>query len=273
MKKLYTLAFVAFAAIAVNAQTNLVANGGFETWNAGVPENFVPLTSGTFSANNFVTQENTIIHGGTSSLRHQSQSSTQVIEATALIDVVPGHSYTISYWFLDNSSTARTRIWSSWLDAANTALDNDADVLRLNEDSQFSVDNPQWVQKTFTLTAPTTSAKFRFQVRTNRQAAGADGGFIYYDDFSFVDNTTAGVKQSEIAGLKVYPNPLTGNILNVTSNSNAVKTVAVYDVLGKQVLNTTTANSEVNASALTAGVYIVKITEAGKTATKKLVVR
>ncbi|KGO87309.1 hypothetical protein Q765_06485 [Flavobacterium rivuli WB 3.3-2 = DSM 21788] len=94
------------------------------------------------------------------------------------------------------------------------------------------------------------------------------------DDVVFTGTSgVAGVKQSEIAGLKVYPNPLTGNILNVTSSSNAVKTVAVFDVLGKQVINTTTANGEVNASALNAGVYIVKITEAGKTATKKLVVR
>jgi hypothetical protein len=84
---------------------------------------------------------------------------------------------------------------------------------------------------------------------------------------------TTGLKSNEIEGLAVYPNPLTENVLHVTSNSNAVKSVAVYDVLGKQVINTTTANGEVNASNLNAGVYIVKITEAGKTATKKLVVR
>jgi len=84
---------------------------------------------------------------------------------------------------------------------------------------------------------------------------------------------TTGVKNNEIEGLAIHPNPLTGSILNVTSNSNAVKAVTVFDVLGKQVINTTTANGEVNASALNAGVYIVKITEAGKTATKKLVVR
>jgi len=95
---------------------------------------------------------------------------------------------------------------------------------------------------------------------------------------STIDNivwspATAGVKSNEIAGLKVYPNPLTENVLHVTSNSNAIKSVSVYDVLGKQVINTTTVNGEVNASNLNAGVYIVKITEAGKTATKKLVVR
>lgn len=271
MKKLYTLAFVALSAIAVNAQTNLVPNGGFETWTAGVPEGFTPFNASGISSNNFVTQENTIIHGGNSSLKHQSQTSTQNISPN-LIDVVPGHSYTISYWYLDNSTTAKTRIWCAWLDAANATLTDNVDVLRPGDEG-YSVDNAQWMQKTFTITAPASATKFRFQVRTYRETTGQEGGYVYYDDLSFVDNTTAGVKQSEIAGLKVYPNPLTGNILNVTSSSNAVKTVTVFDVLGKQVINTTTANGEVNASALNAGVYIVKITEAGKTATKKLVVR
>lgn len=76
-----------------------------------------------------------------------------------------------------------------------------------------------------------------------------------------------------ISGLKMFPNPLSGNILNITSDANAAKTVAIYDVLGKQVVNTVATNGNVNVSGLTSGVYIVKITEEGKTATRKLVVR
>ena len=53
----------------------------------------------------------------------------------------------------------------------------------------------------------------------------------------------------------------------------SLKTVAIYDVLGKQVLNTVVTNETVNVSGLTSGVYIVKVTEEGKTATRKLVVR
>lgn len=76
-----------------------------------------------------------------------------------------------------------------------------------------------------------------------------------------------------IAGLKLYPNPLSGNVLNVTSNSSADKTIAVYDVLGKNVLNAKVTNETVNVSGLNSGVYIVKITEEGKTATRKLVIK
>ena len=81
-----------------------------------------------------------------------------------------------------------------------------------------------------------------------------------------------GTTQNQIAGLKVYPNPVTKGILNITSSNNEVKAVAVYDVLGKQVVNTTVSNQPINVSNLKSGVYIVKITEAGKTATRKLVV-
>lgn len=80
------------------------------------------------------------------------------------------------------------------------------------------------------------------------------------------------VKQNTIAGLSIYPNPVTKGTLYITSNSSSAKSVAIFDVLGKQVLNAKTSNNAVNVSSLKGGVYIVKITEDGKTDTKKLVI-
>ncbi|CAM3587203.1 T9SS type A sorting domain-containing protein [Flavobacterium gelidilacus] len=76
-----------------------------------------------------------------------------------------------------------------------------------------------------------------------------------------------------IAGLSLYPNPVTGNVLNITSAANLDMNVAVFDIVGKQVINTKVINNTLNVSSLNAGVYIVKVTEDGKTATRKLVVR
>ena len=84
---------------------------------------------------------------------------------------------------------------------------------------------------------------------------------------------TLGVKQNSISGLRVYPNPVTNGNLFISSDSNETKSVAVYDVLGKQVLRTVVTNQPINVSSLNSGVYIVKITEEGKTATRKLVIR
>ena len=98
---------------------------------------------------------------------------------------------------------------------------------------------------------------------------------ITFDELTIATNLTAllSVKQNDITGLKVYPNPVTNGTLFIETQANAEKNVVIFDVLGKQVLNTTTANNAINVASLNSGVYILKITEAGKTATSKLIVR
>jgi len=99
---------------------------------------------------------------------------------------------------------------------------------------------------------------------------------IVFDELRIADNISAllAVKQNTaIAGLKVYPNPVTNGTLFVDTKANAEKSIVIYDVLGKQVLATTTASNAINVASLNGGVYILKITEAGKTATSKLVIK
>ncbi|MCG2610093.1 T9SS type A sorting domain-containing protein [Flavobacterium sp. SM15] len=118
------------------------------------------------------------------------------------------------------------------------------------------------------LTGPVT---FRFY---GWNAEGT-GGTNSIDDVAISGNVTA-LSTNEfgnIAGLKFYPNPVTDGKLFISSDSNSTKTVAIYDALGKQVLNTTVENGFVNTSALNTGVYMVKITEEGKTAARKLVIK
>lgn len=76
-----------------------------------------------------------------------------------------------------------------------------------------------------------------------------------------------------INGLTMYPNPLSGNTLYLTSTANAAMSVQIFDLLGKEVLKATVVNNAVNVAKLTTGVYVVKITEEGKTATRKLVIQ
>jgi hypothetical protein len=98
---------------------------------------------------------------------------------------------------------------------------------------------------------------------------------ITFDELSIADNVTSllAVKQNTIAGLEIYPNPVTNGTLFINTQANAEKNIAIYDVVGKLVLNTTTASNVINVAQLNGGVYILKITEAGKTATSKLVIR
>jgi hypothetical protein len=76
-----------------------------------------------------------------------------------------------------------------------------------------------------------------------------------------------------INGLTMYPNPLSGNTLYLTSSANAAMSVQIFDLLGKEVLKANVVNNAVNVSGLNAGVYMVKVTEEGKTATRKLVIQ
>ena len=61
--------------------------------------------------------------------------------------------------------------------------------------------------------------------------------------------------------------------LYLTSTANAEMSVQIFDIVGKEVVKSNVMNNTVNVSGLNAGVYIVKITEEGKTATRKLVIQ
>ncbi len=76
---------------------------------------------------------------------------------------------------------------------------------------------------------------------------------------------------SQIDGLKMYPNPAKNNLYIETALNSDIN-VSIVNMLGKEVVNTKVVNNTVNVSSLTAGIYIVKITEESKTATKKLII-
>ena len=49
--------------------------------------------------------------------------------------------------------------------------------------------------------------------------------------------------------------------------------VAVFDILGKQVLNKTVRNNTLDVSGLTSGIYIMKVSQDNANITKKLVIQ
>lgn len=89
------------------------------------------------------------------------------------------------------------------------------------------------------------------------------------------NDSTASISNNTIAGFSIYPNPITNHMFTLTSASSEEKSVTVFNLLGKKVLETRFSGikSDINVSAINAGIYILKVTESGKTATKKLVIR
>lgn len=76
---------------------------------------------------------------------------------------------------------------------------------------------------------------------------------------------------SQIDGLKMYPNPAKNNLFIETALDSDIN-VSIVNMLGEEVVNTKVTNNTVNVSSLTSGIYIVKITEESKIATKKLII-
>lgn len=108
-----------------------------------------------------------------------------------------------------------------------------------------------------------------------RQDGSSNTPSITFDELRISETTTGllSIAQNSITGLKIYPNPVSNGKLFIETAANSERTVAIFDILGKQVVNTTSSQNEINVSKLNAGVYIVKITEEGKTATRKLVIK
>ncbi len=87
-------------------------------------------------------------------------------------------------------------------------------------------------------------------------------------------NIVLGVDDNTIEGFKVYPNPVEGSILTITTSSTDVKTVNIFNVLGRRVFTQKFSSTDktMDVSGIASGVYILKVTEGNRTATKKLII-
>lgn len=94
--------------------------------------------------------------------------------------------------------------------------------------------------------------------------------------------TYMGFKVSEVQSIKkygdlkvnAYPNPA-NDILNVELNSNENAVISIVNLIGQtvKVINTNNTFNTIQISDLTSGMYMLKVEQAGKTYTSKVVVK
>jgi hypothetical protein len=91
---------------------------------------------------------------------------------------------------------------------------------------------------------------------------------VYSDD-------TLSVSEKNIQGFTSYPNPVNNGRLTITTSNSDEKEVAIYSVLGKRVFAQKFSgnNKQLDVSQINSGIYIMKVIEGGKVATKKLVIK
>ncbi|SIS41144.1 Por secretion system C-terminal sorting domain-containing protein [Zobellia uliginosa] len=88
--------------------------------------------------------------------------------------------------------------------------------------------------------------------------------------FSYGQDTKG---NGDIKGFKLYPNPVTNGKVYISTSESTPKQIAIYDVLGTQVLQTQISGTELNLSELDAGVYVLRVYQNNRVATRKLIVK
>jgi len=91
--------------------------------------------------------------------------------------------------------------------------------------------------------------------------------------FFFIAISYSQTSSSDIDGFKLYPNPVTSGKVYVSTTNNASKQIFIYDVFGAQILKTTILGTELNLRDLDSGVYVLRVFEQNKVATRKLIVK
>lgn len=125
---------------------------------------------------------------------------------------------------------------------------------------------------TYSVTLPnqTAGATLSFQFRGAYEA----GGLILSEVFNYKvgEGCVLSTKTLETALFNVYPNPAK-SVINISSASNEVFGVSVYDLLGKQVLRAENVKSQLNISSLNPGLYVLNMTQGSNSSTQKLLVK
>ena len=130
--------------------------------------------------------------------------------------------------------------------------------------------NGDWEQMSFDFSSEIGNTFNRFVVIPDFDDSRFQDHVSYFDQISF-GNQTAGFDDYAINIVKMYPNPA-NSIVNFSSPSNEVLEVAIYDMLGKQVLRSDRVQSQLNISSLHPGMYFVNMTQGTHVTSKKLVV-
>ena len=91
---------------------------------------------------------------------------------------------------------------------------------------------------------------------------------MYFDDFIYQDTfIVLGTQSFEATGFR---SALSNNILSLRANE-VISNVAIYNMLGQEVYNSSSNTSEINMSSYANGTYIVKVNVGGTEGTVKIV--
>jgi len=143
----------------------------------------------------------------------------------------------------------------------STGMDLD-DLVPVDSGTGMYIMHWQWLQAGL---LPNTDVQLVIEARMD------DSNEAFFFDYVFFSGNL-GVDDLNAETYDLFPNPASAGYVNISSNVAGDKSIVVFDVLGKEVINTTLAGDRLNISDLASGLYIIKITQGNATASKKLIV-
>ncbi|RZJ28152.1 MAG: T9SS type A sorting domain-containing protein [Flavobacterium sp.] len=126
------------------------------------------------------------------------------------------------------------------------------------------------VSGTFTIPATATlgSTRIRVSMKYNGVPTACEA-FSYgqVEDYTLVIGS--GAKAAEMMALNVYPNPVTGNLLNISVQGKTA--YRILNLTGQVLAKGETTDGAVNLPELNAGVYLIEATSGEKIAVKRFI--
>ncbi len=184
-------------------------------------------------------------------------------------NAVPGTAYSITitpFW----TSTVWTEGYAVWIDYNNNGVFTDAGELVFSKAT--STVTP--ATGTVTIPAGTSLGSKRMRVSMKYNAIPAScGSYTYGQVEDYTVNITSVAREidsiPESLDLKLYPNPVSGDVLFTSSIENA--TYRIVNLLGQQMAQGKIVNDAISIANMNTGTYLLEVTSKGQTIVKRFI--
>lgn len=167
--KLFTLfIFLVFTSTIVFSQTNVLQNGGFESWTDDIPDSWAQTTDGYV-----LSQEDTIIFEGSHAAKILLQNTDTQKLRQEDIPIIGGQHYIFRMQVLDNDPAGRVRFWGYWEGDGTSGGP---------QPSFYTEDSPDWQLYEFEADAHPNATGLSLEIRFYDVSANWDGDALFYID-------------------------------------------------------------------------------------------
>jgi len=156
---------------------------------------------------------------------------------------------------------------------AKVLIDATAGSYGFNNDNQWhflSIPIADFVPESAAFSLTNITEIFVLRSNITGSTAGLPNDFAVDNIYASVEQVMS-VKDDKLLTFSISPNPTNDNI--VITSAQAIDAISIYNILGQKVMASNPKNSTapISVSKLQAGVYLVNIESAGKTATRRLI--